>query len=266
MNKTIHFIAGMPRSGSTLLANVLAQNPRFEATATSGILDAIFIIRHAWDQIVEFKTAPNESAKVNVMRAMLHGYFADSDRPVAFDKGRGWLAHLELAERLLGRNAKVLVPVRDLRDILASFEKLWRAASAVGQIQQEHDHYGDFQSIEGRSALWLRQDQPVGLTYARIKDAIHRGFRDRLHFVHYERLTSNPRETLDAIYDFLEEPRFAHDFDHVEQLTREDDAIYRMPDLHVIRAKVQPQPSQARQLLGGPLVEKYKGPYIWDVL
>lgn len=36
--KKYYFISGLPRSGSTLLANILAQNPRFHATATSGIL------------------------------------------------------------------------------------------------------------------------------------------------------------------------------------------------------------------------------------
>ena len=32
--KTIHFIAGMPRAGSTILGNILAQNPRFHVTPT----------------------------------------------------------------------------------------------------------------------------------------------------------------------------------------------------------------------------------------
>src|SRR4051794_4991565 len=49
------FISGLPRSGSTLLANLLAQNPRFHASATSGILDVVFGVRNHWDQLPQFQ-------------------------------------------------------------------------------------------------------------------------------------------------------------------------------------------------------------------
>ena len=39
--RSIHFISGLPRSGSTLLAALLRQNPRFEA-AMSGPLAGLF--------------------------------------------------------------------------------------------------------------------------------------------------------------------------------------------------------------------------------
>ena len=41
VSTSTHFISGLPRSGSTLLANLLAQNPRFHSTATSGILNGM---------------------------------------------------------------------------------------------------------------------------------------------------------------------------------------------------------------------------------
>jgi sulfotransferase len=37
--KKIHFINGMPRSGSTLLCNILAQNPKFHVTPTSYVAE-----------------------------------------------------------------------------------------------------------------------------------------------------------------------------------------------------------------------------------
>ncbi|EUA91313.1 sulfotransferase [Mycobacterium ulcerans] len=39
--KAIHFISGLPRSGSTLLAALLRQNPRFQA-GMSGPLAGLF--------------------------------------------------------------------------------------------------------------------------------------------------------------------------------------------------------------------------------
>ena len=67
LKKTIHLISGLPRSGSTLLANLLAQNPRFQATASSGILDVLFNVRNIWDTLGEFRAMPpaaSEAAKL----------------------------------------------------------------------------------------------------------------------------------------------------------------------------------------------------------
>src|SRR3954466_12777191 len=160
------FISGLPRSGSTLLANILAQNPRFHASATSGVLDVIFNVRNHWDQLAQFQAmedrAACEAAKRRILRAILDAYYGDDPRPVVLDKSRSWLAHLELAEAILGCRARVLVPVRDLREILASFERLWRAAAATRQIPQESQFYVEFQTVEGRCAVWARGDQPLG--------------------------------------------------------------------------------------------------------
>ena len=263
VGKGIHFIAGVPRSGSTLLCNILAQNPRFQVTATSGILDAILMIRKMWGDIAEFKGLGNTAAKVNVMRAMLQGYFADAPRPVVFDKSRSWLAHLELAQTLLGREPKVLVPIRDVREILGSFEKIWRRSRASGPTVHEKNFYKEFQSVEGRCDVLMREDQVVGIAYRRIGDALLRGFGRQMHFVSFEQLSAHPARTLAGIYEFLEEVPFPHDFDHVQQVTTEDDEVYNLKGLHEIRPKVEPVAVQAKKILG-PVADKYEGPYVWE--
>jgi len=262
MDKTFHFIAGLPRSGSTLLANILAQNPRFETTATSSILGILTNIREQWDPL--FAATPDEQGKIDVMRGILPSFYKKSSRPVVFDKCRGWLAMLEMAELLLERKAKVLVPVRDMRDILASFEKLWRKNTATNQIPQEKTYPLQFQTLEGRCDVWLQKAEPVGLAYSRIEDALLRGFRDRMHWVHFDALTSHPRETMRAIYQFLGEEYFEHDYDHVEQVTWEDDTVHGFKGLHDIRSKVEAVGPQYPQLLG-KLADKYKGPYVWEL-
>jgi len=97
-DKTIHFIAGFPRAGSTLLCNILNQNPRFHATSTSGILDIVLAIRNQWENVNEFQASPNKAGKNAVMKPILQNYYSTVDRPVVFDKSRGWPGYLELAE------------------------------------------------------------------------------------------------------------------------------------------------------------------------
>lgn len=263
MNKTYYFVSGLPRSGSTLLLNILGQNPRFHVTSTSGVLDMLFLVRNQFSNLIEFKASPlPDEVRLNALRGLLDGFYAHVERPVILDKSRGWLAYLEMAEAVLERNAKVLVPVRDLRGVLASFEKLWRRQAATGQIGQEPQNYFEWQTVEGRCQVWSRNDQPVGLAYNRIKDSLQRGYGDRLHFVEFEKLTKNPKRALLDIYTFLEEAPFEHDFEHVEQLTHEDDALFGFPDLHSIRQKVEPMEPQWPKMLGD-VANQYKGQELW---
>lgn len=246
--KNIHFISGLPRSGSTLLANILAQNPKFNSTSTSGILDIMFGVRNNWNELIEFKASPNDDALLRVLKGILESYH-NTDK-VVFDKSRGWLSQIEMAEAVLGRKVKIIVPVRDIREVLASFEMLWRNNAPYRQLTQEKNDYFNWQTQQGRVKAWLDGSQPVGLAYNRIKDALHRGFGDRMLFVNFEDLTSNPKETMKVIYDFLEEEYYEHDFENVKQVTTENDEVHGMKGLHKIRNKVEPVKSKWKEVLG----------------
>ena len=54
--KRVYFLSGLPRSGSTLLANILAQHPEIYVTPTSGIVDMLVNVRNHWDQNDAFRS------------------------------------------------------------------------------------------------------------------------------------------------------------------------------------------------------------------
>lgn len=264
MAKTFHFISGLPRSGSTLLCNILAQNPELHVSkATSGLHDVLFGVRNQWDRLIEHQA---EGISHGRLRAVLRGIFEnyhDTDKTTVIDKGRGWLSLVEMAEFALGVPVKILCPVRDVAEILASFEKLWRKTTGKSQWNFERDDYMLAQTVEGRCEIWSRRDQPVGLAYNRVKDAFARGHGDKIKLVEFTELTTNPSVTMSAIYTFLEMDYFTHDFSNVAQYTREDDEnVHRIGGLHSIRAKVEPVPKSARAILG-PVAEKYRNLETW---
>jgi sulfotransferase len=253
MDKRIYFLAGLPRSGSTLLANILAQHSRIYVTPTSGIVDMLVQVRNSWDRNDAFQAADrklSEDIKARVLRAMLQAYFAHAERPICIDKNRYWAEFLEMAAVLVGgrENVKVIVTVRDLRDVLASFERLYRKTSALGQVQSEAQLALKFKTALGRVEVFIDDAQPVGRAFNAIRDAVTRGWKDRLHFVDYEDLTRHPRETLAGIYRFLGVEACEHNFDRVEQVTFEDDFVYGFKDLHQIRQQVKPQQPQWPQV------------------
>lgn len=244
--KRIHFISGLPRTGSTLLSNILAQNPEFQPTPTSGVLDVIYGIKNHWDSIDEIKANPNDQAKLRVMKGVLESYY--NEDKIVFEKSRGWLEWMEFLNTCFGP-VKVLVPVRDMREILSSLEKLYRK-NYLHRKMFEKDIYLQMQTVEGRCAYWLGFNNPLGIAYSRIRDALQRGYGNQIYFIHFDKLTTEPEAEMKMIYKFLGEEYFEHNFNHIEQKLNENDEVYGISDLHTIRHKIKPVKSDWLNILG----------------
>lgn len=250
MTPTLHFIAGLPRAGSTVLYNLLAQNPRFHLGTPGGIQSLLFAVRCQWNRMVNFKATPNEEGKVRVLRGMLAGYYAHVREPVAFDRSLGWLFSLEMAELILQRPAKALVCVRDLRDILATLEINWQKIPQFREWFQKHPRAEQMKTLEGRLQVWSSGEEPLGLAFNQIQDAVTRGFRDRLHFVPFEQLTRDPEATMQGIYNFLGEEAFPHDFQNIRQTIWENYVLYNLPERHNIPPRITMIPPLWPKILG----------------
>jgi sulfotransferase len=266
LNKKLYCVSGLPRAGSTLLVNILAQNPNFHCSkSTSGLHDVLFGVRNQWDNLIEH-AAEIGGVDYNKLRRVLNSIvesYHDTDKPVIIDKGRGYLSLVEMIE-FMGIQPKILVPVRNVTEILASFEKLWRKSTGQSQWSIEQADYVLSQTVAGRCELWSRADQVVGLAYNRLKDAIQRKHASKMFFVDFDNLTNNPEKEMNSIYDFLGEKKFAHDFNNVEQYTAEDDVgVHKIPNLHTISRTVKPLPKVARQILGEETFRKYENSEFW---
>jgi hypothetical protein len=74
----IHFISGLPRSGSTLLAALLRQNPRFEAGMSgplAGLFGALLTEMSARN---EFSIFIDDAKRERILHGLFDSYYADS--------------------------------------------------------------------------------------------------------------------------------------------------------------------------------------------
>lgn len=266
MVKQYLFLSGLPRSGSTLLCNILMQNPDIYASATSGLVDVMLPIKNGWNHIPAMLAMPSaESYKrlEDTLRGVLTGYYASIDKPVIIDKSRAWPKFVPMLEKVLDQPVKIVVTVRRLVEILSSLEKLYRKTGSLGQIGQEKINPDSFTSIEKRCKFWVQGNQLLGSSVNILKDAFACGWDDRFHVIDYKDLTKAPKATLEALYNFLELEPFEHDFDHVSQMTFEDDRIHSFYGLHDIREKVEYQQPDFKQILGVDLVKSLDGQEFW---
>ena len=260
--KTLHFGAGLPRSGSTMLISLLSQNPRMHGAPVSGLCGIINGIFMNWDKIEFHREVPNEPAKRRVLKAMLDSYHADTDRPIVFDKDRSWVMHIALLEEILGRKVKMIIPVRPVVEILASFESL-RQKNPLNYTMAD-EQLGANSTLETRSDYFMNATGPIGSVYNWTKDAVTSGYLDRMLFVEYNKLVSDPKKQLDRIYAFLEEPVFEHDLSNIRQLVQSDDSVWRFPGLHDVRPVLERTSPDPIKTLGADLYMRYTRSEPWE--
>jgi sulfotransferase len=260
----LFYQSSLPRAGSTLLQNILAQNPDIYATPTSGVLELVFAARANYTNSPEFKAQESELMKKG-FQAFCHegmkGYYeAITDKKYVIDKSRGWGIHYGFLN-FINPEPKIICMVRDLRDIFASMEKNYR------KNPDKQDDILDWSKMQGttvpkRIDIWA-QSQPVGLAIERLGEILRMGIDSKMLFVKFEDLCLHPESEIIRIYNYLGIPYFKHDFDNVEQVTKEDDEVYGAFGDHVIRTKVEPVPSKAKQLLGRDVTDWIWSNYKW---
>lgn len=266
-NKTYYFLAGLPRSGSTLLSNLLYQNPRFHTTPTSSLVRYVEGLKFSWHKWAETKanrsTFGSYAAMNRVIRAGMDA-FHDTDRPVVIDKSRGWPKHIEQLEYVLDAQVKVIACVRPFAQVVASVEKLYREAKAHSVIADEEAHMEEYATLETRAAWWGKRQNFIGHAKVVLEEALKRGLASRIHLIEFEDLTRDPENEMRRIYRFLGEDSFDHDFDHVEQVHHEDDLIgHGWPDLHTIRPRVAPVRDDSAEVLGKTLADQLNSQNFW---
>lgn len=242
---TLYFVSTLPRSGSTLLLNLLAQNPKHHCTPTNDVCELLIQVRNVWREMSGFKAQGLDSIRPKILsmfRGMIEGFHAEPLKAgkLVFDKSRGWWGYAELLDEMLDGPTPFIVTVRDVRCIAASFEKLWRKSPSMRQEALGNaELYAQMQTVDGRVRQWLTPGGVLGMPINRLRDCYSRGLGERLVVIPYRRLTAEPRAVLDQLHTRLGLPIFnGYDPNDVKQIVAEDDAIYGLMDLHTIRPKV----------------------------
>jgi len=257
--KKLYFVAGLPRSGSTMIINLLKQNPDVEGYAVSSLCPLVANIVVNWNNMEANKEHPDENAKTNVLKAVLNNYHNASSKKIVFDKDRMWVTQIGLLKKLLDYDVKILCPVRSPAEIITSFERIKRnnplsvvAGDAGGT------------TIAARALYYAGPTGILGLSHASIKDAIVQGHKDSMLFVEYNRFCNSPKSQMKRIYDFFELPKFEHNYKKIEQPEIYNDLATGLPNLHKIKPSVERTVSNCVEYIGLELYEQYNREIFWD--
>ena len=234
--RSVHFISGLPRSGSTLLSALLRQNPQFTATMTTPVAMLWGTLLPKMGGKGEFSSFFDDEKRGNILRSTLEGFYHDKDsRQVIFDTNRTWSTKLPLIGHLYPR-AKVICCVRSIGWIIDSVERLLRKNPL--QTSRIFDFKADG-TVYSRVEMLMNSERGlVGLPWSALREAWFSEQASRLIVLDYDRLVENPGEVMEKLYAEIDQPYFEHDFDNVEYDEPTYDTEIGMPGLHHVRQRV----------------------------
>lgn len=252
----IHFISGLPRSGSTLLAALLSQNPRFHASVSTPIPPILEGMLRNMSYENEAACFISDSQRIGMLQNLFFGYYEPIVREingsVIFDNHRSWCTRLPLIAQMYPK-AKVLCCVRNMASVLNSVEYLLQRNALQPSAIFRYKHPA---TVYDRVEALMRRDCFVGYAVAAIRQAWATKERERILLVNYGHLTTEPVEVLKTIYAFIGEDYFEHDLNNVSMDAKEFDKHMGTPGLHDVYPVVRP--SLAPWVLPRDIIDQYK--------
>ena len=221
MNKTLHFLSGIPRSGSTVLAAILNQNPMTHVSTTSGLVHALDGLANTWHSAgLLNENDPTREKLAQTMRGCIDAFYADTDKPVIIDKSRGWPIPqiMGAMSQVIGRQCKVIATVRPVPDCMASFVRVAKPADL-----DEFMYSG--QLADHLKAAYLSLE------------AGYQAMPENFLFVVYDDLLADPRAELARIHEFLELPEYDYDFSNIDgsSVKEDDENLHGYAGMHDVK-------------------------------
>jgi len=262
--KKVFYNSSLPRAGSTLIQNILGQNPLLYTTPTSGVFEMLASCRTIYSDSLEFKAQDQDKMEKgfkSLLKSGLYGFYEPlTDKPYVVEKCRGWGSEYDFINAF-DPNPKIICMVRDIRAIYSSLEKKYRKNPLV-----DH-HIANWGNLTGtttdkRINTWS-SNPPIGPSMDRLYQILIQGIHKNILFVKFEDLCLDPKNEMNRIYEYLELPYYEHDFENIQQTTQEDDKWYGIFGDHTIRGKLSPVVDDFKEVLGHNACRLIEENYMW---
>ena len=209
-SRQLFFLVALPRSGNTLFASIMNQNPEIAATPNSitlEIMKDLFLLKNT-DVFLNY---PDHKSLGNVLDCVYDVYYKDWPQRIIIDRGPVMTeGNFALMQKHYKRPFKCIVILRDLMDVLASYMQ-WYTENPDA-FPNRYNCKNDDEKL----AMIMNKDGAVAKDLEAIKNSFN--YPDICHFVKYDDLVAQPEQEFRKIYKFIGEPYFNHKFENLKQV------------------------------------------------
>jgi sulfotransferase len=266
MDKTYHFLAGLPRSGNTLLSAILNQNPDIYSSPLSPLPTFMWDFANTANNTEQVNRNVENKIKTEIFLSFfMDNYYKEVKKRIVIDREKAWgtPANLDIIKKYLTPTPKIIFTVRDVLEILASFVKMDAQYLKNAVYNQEHyiSNYRSPKDIVCEHLMSLNGEIDKGLLS--LASAFYPENAGMFHIVEYNDLVFNPEKTMNKIYDFLDLPHYNHNFNKIEKIEIDNDETIGFPkDLHNVRKSLS-QSSTSLDILSDYIKHKYSNIEFW---
>ena len=233
-NKQLFFLVAQPRSGNTLFASIMNQNPEIACTPNSitlEIMKDLFLLK----QTDVFQNYPDHKSLDNVLDVVYDNYYKDWPQPIIIDRGPVMTpGNFALMQKHFKRPFKCIVLLRDLMDVLASYMKWYT------ENPDAFPNRYNCKNDEEKLIMVMNKDGAVAKDLEAIKNSYN--YPGLCHYVKYDDLVAQPEQEICKVYQFMGLPYFNHKFEDLQQVKvngiKYDDTIVGK-NMHNIRSVVR---------------------------
>ena len=275
--KKYYYLAGLPRTGSTVLGEILNQNEDVHVSPASPLSEIVSEVLAKWrTNTVTLKAYKHPDQLANVWRGIRQGMYLHRAENHIIDKSWAWHMNdaIDSTREILGEEMKVICTVDNIADCLASFIMLIRNNPHNSSFIDEYLRTRKLElSDANRCAAMMDANisTSVGWCYENLKRSWSGANKNNLLLVERHDLVNSPQTTLNKIYDFLGCQEISvwgdkqtHYFDSIEkEITEDDGGAYGIPNLHQLGPRLRDRTWNAKEVLGNQLFFKYKRMEFW---
>lgn len=266
MDKTYHFLAGLPRSGNTLLSAILNQNPSIYTSPISPITGLMWSCLESCSQSESIGRNENNSKRAEVfLSSFINQFYKDIKKPVIIDREKDWGTpdNLNIIRQFITPKPKIIFTVRDILEIIASFVKMDAEYLKIQVATNNNfiNNYRSEQDIIVENLMGLNKS--IDKSLLSLASAFFPENKGVFHIVEYNDLIQKPDETMSSIYQFLEMPDYKHDFNNIKKVESDNDEVLGLPkNLHDIRRSLS-KSSTSTDILSDYIKHKYSNMEFW---
>lgn len=267
--KTLFFMAGLQRSGATVLSTILNQNPDFYVPPASPLVRMYLRLANCHEELENADYLRNEDI-ANVYLTMSQNFYARVDAKYIIDKNLNWVSPLgiEIISKFINSNVKIICPVRPVAEILASFDKIINEndKSRSNPIDQQviSTSFPDKPLADRRADFLMQPNNDIYNSINWMANIWNSELKSIMHIVDYNDFVAKPQKTLDALYDFLEVPKFKHSFNNIEDKLRiSPESITGIYNLHKVHPELKKMSIDPTKVLLPETIQRYSGLEFW---
>jgi sulfotransferase len=257
MDKTIFFLSGLPRSGSTLLGSLIGQREDFTVTPTSPFLDLLCYIDEAFLKLNKNYTFDKDTISNNVYKRVVEGYFENIETKYILDKHRGHPRNVVPLKMFANPNPKIVCTVRPVSEIITSYITLIEKNKGKTNFIDE-DIIKNGMAINNTNRAKVLWENYISDPYASMVHGLKNN-KENLFLVEYKKLVDEPESVLNKIYEFLGVGEYNnHNFNNIKNKCSEDkDFAWGLDGLHEIRSELKKVSQSPKDVIGSFLASKY---------